>query len=113
MATGPKLEFVREGDALIVRARGPIEGYGASWQEEIHAQVEKAAGDIILNLAHATFIDSRGMGFVFDLHKRMNAAGRRLLLVVTGAAVRDAFEAAGVTGLLRIFDSESIARDAL
>ncbi len=113
MANVTKLEFSREGKTLIVRVRGPLDGYGAAWQEGIDAEFEKASGDVILNLSHATFIDSRGMGFVFDLHKRLNAAGRRLLVVVTGAVVRDAFEAAGVTDLLRIYSSESIARDAL
>ena len=113
MTKGPRLEFATEGKALVVRVVGPLEGYAASWQEDIHEKLDGTSGDVILNLSDATFIDSRSMGFVFDLHKRMNAAGKQLLLVLTGPAIRDAFEAAGVTDLLRIFESESIARDAL
>ena len=103
------MEFARAGTALIIRAKGPLEGYGAAWQDQVDAELEKVAGDVILNLSQATFIDSRGMGFVFDLHKRMNAGGRRLLLVVAGTVVREAFEAAGVTELLRLYNSERSA----
>lgn len=107
------VEFDRQGRALIVRVTGPLEGYRETWQEEVDGETDRAAGDVILNLERASFINSRGMGFIFGLHKRLNAAGRRLLLVITGPVVRDAFEAAGVTELLRIYSSESIARDAL
>ncbi len=108
-----KLDVVRDEKVLTIRVIGPIEGYRAGWQETVDTHITNSAGDVILNLDRATFIGSRGMGYLFALHKSLNAAGRRLLLVVTGTDVRDAFDTAGVTELLRMHESEEMAKAAL
>ena len=113
MTHSTQIEFDTEGKALIVRVSGSLDGYRTSWQAETDERIDQGNGNVILNLSRATFIDSRGLGYVFSLHKRLNASGRRLLLVVTSDDVGDAFEAAGVTTLLRIHSSESLAKDAL
>lgn len=106
-----EVDLDRKASTLIVRLRGPVEGYRTSWQETIDDYLEKAGGDFVLNLTEANFIDSRGMGYIFALHKSLHASGRRLLLVVTPSGVRDSFEAAGVTELLRLYESEELALD--
>ena len=113
MPSHPKIEIVQDEKALIARLAGPLEGYGSGWQDEINAQAEQTKKDVIVNLSRATFLDSRGMGYLFGLHKRLNASGRQLLLVVTSSAVRDALEAAGVVILMRVYDSETVAKEAL
>jgi anti-anti-sigma factor len=86
-----------------------MDGYRESWQGSIDQQLDKTGGDVVLNLSHAEFIDSRGMGFLLGLHKTLNASGRRLLLVFSSEAVGEAFEAAGISQLLRVFQSEDMA----
>ena len=108
-----ELEIVKDDGVLVVRVTGALEGYRATWQKKVDKAIEKSGGDVMLNLEKARFIDSRGMGYLFSTHKTLNAAGRRLFLVLKGPEVRDALDTAGVTELLRVYESEEQAKAAM
>lgn len=57
-------------------------------------------GDLVLDMAMVTFIDSSGLRALLDLKRRLNAQGRRLVLRDAGGPVRRLLELAGMDGLL-------------
>ena len=62
-------------------------------------------GDLVLDLAEVTFIDSSGVRVLVQLHEQARAEGRSLLLRGVQDEVRRLLDLVGVTELLTIEDS--------
>ena len=68
-----RLRIVDVGEARIDAA------VAIAFKDGMRALVEDAAGDVVLNLEHVTFIDSSGLGAIVAA-KKMLGEGRRLHL---------------------------------
>lgn len=58
------------------------------------------AGDVQVDLAGVTFMDSSGLAAILESHRRLAAQGRRLVLTQTSTAVQRVLELSGVSAHL-------------
>ena len=73
--------------------------------EKLEALAEKPdQEEVRLDFGGVSFLSSFGLGRVVNLHQRLQAAGRRLVLVNVPPLLLDVFR---VTGLLSVLDLQS------
>jgi anti-sigma B factor antagonist len=67
---------------------------------ELRAVLRDVVGDVTLDLAELTFLDSSGMSVLLGAHRRFEAEARTLRLVGMSPPVRRAVELAGLDNVL-------------
>jgi anti-sigma B factor antagonist len=67
---------------------------------QLTAYAEAAAGDVVVDCATLTFIDSTGIAALMRVHRSLLPAGRRLRLVGLSGSPRRVFEITGLVALL-------------
>ena len=78
-----------------ITVRGELDAMSAP---DIHAAIgAAAAGDVELDMADVTFIDSSGLAAVIEGHLRLAPQGRRLVLVERSPAVQRLLDLSGVS----------------
>jgi anti-anti-sigma factor len=91
------LRFERVVGTLVVRLRGEIDLSNA-------AVIKRTIGDaisnqelkVVIDLEHVDYLDSAGIGVLFELWRRLSAHEQRLVLVIpTGSPVRRSLEVSG------------------
>jgi anti-anti-sigma factor len=102
-------EFVDQGNVLIIRPNGSIEGYLTDWLDDVEKRVEAQPRNVVLNLSNVDFISSRGMGIIFHLHKKLNSLGCKLHLAELQENVAEAMDIGGITDVIDAFQSEALA----
>ena len=106
-AQGLGVASTRAGDDHVVALSGELE---LATIGRAQAEVERAeAGDcrrILFDLTRLEFLDSTGIHFLIDVHKRCAENGRALALVLPRGPVRRVLE---LSGALAILDSEAVA----
>jgi anti-anti-sigma factor len=71
--------------------------------DEVSARIGASApGDVTVDLAEATFIDSTMLGFLAKLHTRLQANGHELILAAPQRAVERALSVVGFDKVMRI-----------
>jgi anti-anti-sigma factor len=65
--------------------------------------------NLLLNMAHVTYISSLGLGTLVSLMKKTQRQGGSLKICCLGTDVREVFEVMQLTKILPIFDSEEAA----
>jgi len=68
---------------------------------------------IVINLEHANYIDSAGLGALIETHRTTKAKGGRLTLCSLGPNYRQALEFARLLTIFEIFPSEATAIERL
>jgi anti-sigma B factor antagonist len=68
---------------------------------------------IVINLEHATYIDSAGLGSLIEAHRTTKAKGERLALCNLGPNFRQALEFARLLTISETFPSEATAIERL
>jgi anti-anti-sigma factor len=63
--------------------------------------LERVPGDVVLDCAELSFVDSSGLSVIVDAHRRRARAGHRLSLRGLSASIYQTFE---ITGLHRELD---------
>jgi len=85
--------------------------------DEVRPQLFQMVGQgqrlFVLNLGQVTGLASRALGVLVGLHKRLDAAGGRLVLCEVSPFLYGFFETAKLPGLLCIRDGEHEAVQAL
>jgi len=105
-------EFVEQGNVLLIRPSGSIEGYLSDWLDDVEQRVEKQPRNVVLNLSNVDFISSRGMGIIFHLHKKLNSLGCKLHLAELQENVAEAMDIGGITDVIEAFGTEDQAIQA-
>jgi anti-sigma B factor antagonist len=85
-----------------VRLVGEID---AATTPELIAELDPlpgAAGDIVIDLAGVSFIDSSGLRALIDAHQRALRCGRRVVMARPSAVVRRLFDIAGLVPYLNV-----------
>jgi len=110
---GKALEIERIRDVTVVRVLAPR--ISADNIQEIGAALAALADDpsskrIVLNLARVEFLFSTAMGQIVTLEQKLLAQRGWLRLCELQPVVREALDSAGLTLILKVFDTE---REAL
>jgi len=101
--------FEERGAILVVRLVGEFAEYVDDLMRSVLEQLEQNPRHVVLNLSQVTYISSRGLGQIFELHKRLQKAGRKLHLAALSAQVAEVFDVAGLSEILRIYPDEEAA----
>ena len=107
-----------DDNTTVVLAEGDFDlsTIGLLRQTLLQATAEqKAPGRIIVDMSGVTFADSTAIGVIIGAHKRVEAHGGVLSVVLPpGSTVRKVFELTGLTQLITTYGSfhEAAASDA-
>ncbi len=94
--------MVREGRNAVVRPHGEIDVRTVpGLRRALDDAVESGAGDLVVDLADVTFVDSSGLGALLGRYRRM-PAGRSMVLRGPRPHVRSLLQLAGVPRLMRV-----------
>jgi anti-sigma B factor antagonist len=99
-------------DLLVLRLSGSFDELSADWLEVLGGRVLRVPVDVLLNLSEVSYIDSKGLGALFDLNKRVEELGHHIYFAELSEPVQEVFELAGLEHLLRVYDTEDDARRA-
>ena len=68
----------------------------------LDAVIDASTGDITLDVTEVAFLDSTGLIVLVTAHRRLGAAGRRLIVRNPSMQVDRVFELSGVGGVLDV-----------
>lgn len=96
--------MLREGPDAVVRPYGEIDVRTVpGLRRALDEAVSDAGGDLVVDLANVTFVDSSGLGALLGRYRRM-PTGRRMILRGPRPHVRALLQLAGVPALMRVED---------
>lgn len=104
------------GGASVVMLRGE---HDLSSSDELRAALTEAASDgggVVVDLSHASFIDSAVLSALIASHRGVTSSGRGWAVVVgrgSGAAVRRIFELTGLDALMAVYEDAGDAVGAV
>jgi anti-anti-sigma factor len=91
------VEFVDDGRGGTIRVVGELDLAAAGLLSvEIDRAIDSSSGDVIVNLAAVTFLDSTGLSALLRAHSALVAVGRRLVLDAPPPAAIRIFELTGL-----------------
>jgi anti-anti-sigma factor len=93
-------------ERTVVDGRGRVAVVGeldAFSAPELRASIDQVTGDDVdLDLEGVSFIDSSGLATVVEAHQRLEAAGRRLVIVGRSEVVRRLLDLSGLSSRLHL-----------
>lgn len=97
----------RRADALIVRFEGDVGlGSGREVDRQLASLPLDGASEVIVDLQHATFIDSTGLRVLLELLSRSRREGFALRVMPGNGQVRRAIQWSGLDTVLELADEE-------
>ena len=108
-----QMEIDDQPDLLSLRLKGSFDELSSDWLLVMGNRIDQIPVNVLMNMSEVTYIDSRGLGALFDLNKRVEDLGYHIFFCELSRAVTEVFELAGLQHLLRIYDSEDTAKKAL
>lgn len=94
---------------LTLRGRLVLGQESSGFRTTIDNLVSSGATRIVVNLEHANYIDSAGLGALIEAHRSTKARGGQLKLSSLGPNFRQALEMARLLPIFEIFPSEAAA----
>jgi anti-sigma B factor antagonist len=98
---------------LSLELEGSFDELSADWLRVLRERVSRAPTDVLMNLARVSYIDSKGLGALFDLNERVEELGFHIYFCECSDPVEEVFELAGLQHILRVYESEPAARKAI
>jgi anti-sigma B factor antagonist len=95
------------GAGLIVSPRGEIDLATVDLVREAVERDLEPGEDVVLDLREVGFMDTSGLRYVLELHKRATSDGFGLRIVRGPAAIQRVFEVSGVEPRLPFVDDPS------
>jgi anti-sigma B factor antagonist len=99
------LQTETEGSSALVRIRGDFD---LQVVDQVADALERIESDepelLVIDLSRLSFMDSTGMGVVAAAHIRAVDAGRRFVIVIPPAGVKQAFERTKLTEVITTTD---------
>jgi anti-anti-sigma factor len=113
LVTDDPIAVTAHGEVRIAAVRGEIDLVSvARMTPAVNEAIRSPARVVIFDLTEATMIDSAGLALVINALRRIEYAGRRLLVVYPTGPVRRTLELAGINGLLDLYKTRAEAVDA-
>jgi anti-sigma B factor antagonist len=95
----------------IAALRGEIELVSvARMTPALNTLIRSSAAVVIIDLTEVTFLDSAGVAMLMNALRRLEYAGRRLLVVCPRGSVRRTLEIVGISGLA-LYETRAAAVD--
>jgi anti-anti-sigma factor len=93
-----QLTFEAQGDVLVGCVEGEIDSANAGeLRDALSRRLTNSGPGLILDLSEATYLDSAGIEFLFDLARRLRTHSQRLRLVVpANAPMRRVLDLCGI-----------------
>jgi anti-anti-sigma factor len=83
-----ELDIQHVDDAVLTRVRGEVDlSNVSSVRERLLDAVPNSAAALVLDLSETDYLDSSGIGLIFELAERLAGRGQKLLLVVPQESV--------------------------
>jgi anti-anti-sigma factor len=83
-----ELDIELVDDAVLTRVRGEVDLSNVpSVRERLLEAVPNSAAVLVLDLSETDYLDSSGIGLIFELAERLTGRGQKLLLVVPEESV--------------------------
>jgi anti-anti-sigma factor len=104
----------REGDTLVAKAEGRIDGTNArEFQDDLDSVIEEGDRAVILNFQDLMYISSAGIRVVLMTAKTLQRREARFALCSLSEPVREIFEVSGFDKIIPIHASQDEAISAL
>jgi anti-anti-sigma factor len=103
------------GQAMIARVAGDIDSVtSGELRDGLSRRLTNLAPGLILDLTEATYVDSAGIAFLFDLAQRLRTRGQELRLVVPADAyMRRVFDLCGIESVMAVDATVEAALDEM
>ena len=90
-------------DRLCVKLYGELDGASAPLlRDRLASFISEPLGDLIIDLSDLTFLDSSGLALFVTMHKQLERAGQRLVLVGPTPMARRVLEITRLNTILHI-----------
>lgn len=100
------------GEVRIAALRGEVDLVSvARMTPAVNEAIRSPARVVIFDLTEVSMIDSAGLALVLNALRRLEHAGRTLLVVCPVGAVRKTLELAEISGRLELFETREAAID--
>jgi anti-anti-sigma factor len=104
----------REGDTLVAKAEGRIDGTNArEFQDDLDSVIEEGDRAVILNFQDLMYISSAGIRVVLMTAKTLQRREAQFALCSLSEPVREIFEVSGFDKIIPIHASQDEAISAL
>ena len=104
----------RQGDTLVAKAEGRIDGTNArEFQDDLDSVIEEGDRTVILNFEDLMYISSAGIRVVLMTAKTLQRREARFALCSLSEPVREIFEVSGFDKIIPIHASQADAISAL
>ena len=108
------IQAEREGDTLVAKAEGRIDGTNArEFQDDLDSVIEEGDRTVILNFEDLLYISSAGIRVVLMTAKTLQRREARFALCALSEPVREIFEVSGFDKIIPIHASQADAISAL
>jgi stage II sporulation protein AA (anti-sigma F factor antagonist) len=108
------IQAEREGDTLVAKAEGRIDGTNArQFQDDLDSVIEEGDRAVILNFQDLMYISSAGIRVVLMTAKSLQRREARFALCSLSEPVREIFEVSGFDKIIPIHSSQDEAISAL
>jgi anti-sigma B factor antagonist len=98
---------------LALRGRLVLGKESIGFRTTVDNLLASSVRQIVVNLEHANFIDSAGVGALIEAHRTTKAKGGRLKLCNLGPNFRHALEIARMLPIFETFPTEAAAVESL
>jgi anti-sigma B factor antagonist len=97
--------------SVILSVSGDVDLHSApQLRDRLEAAIDEGVRKVVVDLDHATFLDSMALGVLLGAKKSLEGTDSALDLVVTSSDIRRIFE---ITMLDRVFELHSTRREAV
>ncbi len=92
-----------QSDATVLHVDGELDILTApKLSAELDVIIRRYAGDVVIDLSDALFIDSAGLHILLSAHRRLTRASRRMTVICGDGPVRRVIELARLTDTLGV-----------
>ena len=110
-----QLEIDQQGDVMIARIVGEVDGSNAAdLGRGLGQQVPSSAHGLVLDLSDVAYLDSAGVELLFSLARRLGDRRQRLRLSVPGGSpVRRVLEICDIGAVAPLDESAEVAAERI
>lgn len=114
MALKLELEATEKGDVTVLHVSGYLNSLmGETLEDSINGKVDDGKMKLIVNFEKTKMINSVGISIVIGIVETIAEKGGILAFTNLSRVNRDLFDITGVSGLVKIFDTEEDALTAM
>lgn len=108
------LNFKKEGNAMVVSAKGRIDAVTApDFERQLADVIGKGEKIILINMAELEYISSAGLRSILATAKKLKAENGEIFFAGLQGPVEEVFKISGFHSIFKVFDSEKSALERI